>query len=146
MKKKMLITGLIMVFLLPALASAGKVYQWTDDDGVITYGESPPKGVDAREVKTYRSPSGQEEAVKALQERVQAAQQRDAEANEADDKGDQQLVSDEFCEGHRKNLKLLRESPQVMLTDPETGEDAPMSSEKRAALIKETEEALKLCP
>ena len=137
-----------MALLLPLLASAAKVYQWVDENGVITYGESPPRGVEAREVKTYRAPSDQKAAVKALEERVEAGrQQRESEeAKEAAQDGDQQLVSDEFCEGHRKNLKLLRESPQVMLTDPETGEDAPMSSEKRATIIKETEEALKLCP
>jgi len=41
---------------LPAIATAGSVYRWRAADGVITYGERPPVGVEATRVTTYGAP------------------------------------------------------------------------------------------
>jgi len=47
MKAQLIGTGIVGLLLLAGVASAQGVYRWVDENGVTSYGETPPDGVDA---------------------------------------------------------------------------------------------------
>lgn len=49
---------LALVFWLPLTAAATEVYRWTDENGVLSYGERPPENVAYIKVKIYGAASG----------------------------------------------------------------------------------------
>lgn len=51
--KTSVISLLTLVLWLPLSASATDVYKWIDPDGVPTYGERPPEGIDYIKMKIY---------------------------------------------------------------------------------------------
>ncbi|MEH6473231.1 MAG: DUF4124 domain-containing protein, partial [Halopseudomonas sp.] len=50
--------GLFLLLGLALSASATDVYKWIDENGVPSYGERPPEGVEYIKMKTYSSSSG----------------------------------------------------------------------------------------
>lgn len=51
--KTIVLSLLSLVLWIPLSASATDVYKWTDANGVPTYGERPPEGVDYIKMKIY---------------------------------------------------------------------------------------------
>ena len=47
---------LLLSFLAPVMAQQ-TIYKWTDEDGVVHFGESPPPGVDAEVITTTPAPT-----------------------------------------------------------------------------------------
>jgi hypothetical protein len=67
------------------VAAEGRIYQWTDERGQVTYSDKPPPaGAEAREVEVHPEPGA--EAVEAARERTESLEQ----------------LSDEFAEEHRQ--------------------------------------------
>lgn len=49
--------ALVLVCLLPSVATAGAIYKWVDNAGVTHYGESPPPGIKAQPVGSPSTPA-----------------------------------------------------------------------------------------
>jgi glutaredoxin-like YruB-family protein len=64
----------LFLFLYPALSSA-EVYKWIDDKGNIVFSDSPPAGVDAREIKV--KDNNRTEMQQAREERPKAKKKDD---------------------------------------------------------------------
>lgn len=52
------VCSLLLTLSFPLSASATDVYKWIDDNGVPSYGERPPEGVEYIKVKLYGVSSG----------------------------------------------------------------------------------------
>ena len=48
---------LILVFATSDVTAQQTVYKWTDEDGVVHFGEAPPPGVEAERITTQAAPS-----------------------------------------------------------------------------------------
>jgi len=144
-----------LVILCAPAGAASKFYKWVDENGVTHYSQSPPPdGTSSQEVRTSGKPSSdQADALKNLEAtRNAAAKAREDAARQKAEKAANEPSEEEKeaqkkrCEQHRTNLATLKNSPIVREKDPETGEMAVVDEDKRAEMVRQTEEALKGCP
>ena len=57
-----ILISILSILFTPISLQAGEYYRWVDADGVVHYGSTPPKGVDAELIKTYGGGSGANKA------------------------------------------------------------------------------------
>ena len=101
-----------MLLLLISTAAAAETYRWVNEDGVVTYSQTPPPDAEAEVVKTRSAPSSDAAAEK---KRLQKLRQRlaDSEEDRALKKAEKQrlaeesAVNDRNCEAARNNLSQL---------------------------------------
>ncbi|MCG7946531.1 MAG: DUF4124 domain-containing protein, partial [Candidatus Thiodiazotropha taylori] len=55
---------LLTLLLLISTALSAETYRWVNEDGVVTYSQTPPPQGDSEVVKTYSAPSSDAEAAK----------------------------------------------------------------------------------
>ena len=151
------IMGITVGVMLPAIglallsqaASAQTFYRWVDDNGITHYSESPPEGLDSREVRTHGRPSSdQPRQLERLEERrEQDARNREAatSAGEEAERKNPPRPDPQYCDQLRANLDKLENRPIVRMTDPETGQITTLDRDRRNQLIDETRDELKAC-
>lgn len=114
MKQKLLIglfaTCALALCATNTMAAKGKVYTWTDDKGVVHYGERPPKDSQAALVKTRSGHSDPTPipAPAAPNGASQTTSQQDANIAAA-----KQLKDPDRCSIARKNLEMLNTAARI---------------------------------
>lgn len=134
----------IALILAPGIALSESVYKWTDENGVVHFGDRQPTGQRAETVNVRTGghhsagerPSPQER-VRDLEQREQEAEesQRQSAENEARDK--QRLAN---CETARKNLGMLRTGQRVQIV--EDGERRYLTPEEIQQQIQESQDII----
>jgi exonuclease VII large subunit len=102
---------LIFLLLISTTISA-ETYRWVNEDGVVTYSQTPPPDAESEVVKTYSAPSSDAAAAKQrLQKLRQDLADREEDrtlkkAEQQEQKKDQEMRKNN-CEAARKNLQTL---------------------------------------
>lgn len=137
MTRYLFVTLLLAVLTAPAAADE-KYYQWLDEDGVTTYGEQPPQGVPAREIRTRIREIDDGATADRFRHQQEAANRRTRERSASETREDR-------CAAHRHNLSLLEGDSDVTTQDVETGEVRLVNSEERQRMLEQTRNALEMC-
>jgi hypothetical protein len=104
---------LIFLSLFCATTSAaGAIYQWTDSQGNIQFGEHPPADAEARYIQTPSSPQPAIEQDRQLSDQLQALEQSRAlrEQQKAETAREKQQAKErkQACDQARQNLANLQ--------------------------------------
>ncbi|WP_197085525.1 DUF4124 domain-containing protein [Cellvibrio sp. pealriver] len=126
MKYLRLIGFCMAALALSQSAIAAKVYTWKDKNGVVHYGERPPKDVQATLVKTRTGHS------EPTPEQIAASQPKPAaEQQPAAQSGAQQSLKDpERCAAARENLEILNTVARLRIQNAD-GIMVPMTEEDK---------------
>jgi len=121
MDRKILTLTLLMA-VTPGVAMSASVYKWTDENGVIHFGDQQPYGKTAEKVSvragtsqpTDSSRPSPQERLNSLQEKQaeEQEQERAAAASEA-----QRKQREKNCEAAQKNLELIRTKPRIRIDE-----------------------------
>ena len=124
--KELLLVSLIVIPFTGL--SAGQIYKWTDSDGNVHFGETPPPEQQANEVRlpNYTAPSQPEQET------------GDKESDEPSDKLAEHFKKN--CEVAKENLDIYRGGRRYLGSD---GSLQEIDEETQAQKIKEMEEAVK---
>ncbi|MEW8625285.1 MAG: DUF4124 domain-containing protein [Candidatus Thiodiazotropha sp.] len=104
---------LLILLLLISTPISAETYRWVNEDGVVTYSQTPPPEGKSEVVKTYSAPSSDAAAAK---QRLQKLRQdlADREEDRAQKKAEKQEIEQskkirkENCKTARANLQTLR--------------------------------------
>jgi hypothetical protein len=149
-----------LVYACSSMA-ATEVYTWTDDNGVVHYGDSPPEAGESKKInveEAYRPgtagaypgdddkqppspPQAGEDAREEAGESVHSAaeQRREKIAKDRKERREEQAETARMCERHRKRLEQMEPARRVFYTN-EQGESVRMDDNQRIALIEEDKE------
>lgn len=135
-----------LLILSPADA-ANKFYKWTDDAGVVHYGENPPDPAKAQRIYVKTGTSSTQEETVSDQEAQQAKTAENAKATAGNTEksrieAENEMIKKQNCEIYRQNLGTLRASARVREKDSK-GEYRYLTDEEKAAREKEAENYLK---
>ena len=124
--------------------AAGKFYKWTDDKGVVHYGENPPDTATAQKVNVHTGKASAE-AEQAAQDDTATASKSTATPNDVEES---KKVADENakiikqnCDVYRQNLSALKSSPRIREKDAK-GEYRYLTDEEKAAREKDAQSYL----
>jgi Domain of unknown function (DUF4124) len=129
----------VLLIVSLALASfgvnaAGKIYKWTDKDGVVHYDAQPPPDVaDAERIKLDAAPTP-----------TAAAATTDGKTEGADKTGPLAKQFEENCGIARGNLDALTQSGPIALRNEDGSQGAELSSDQREERIKAAREQVAL--
>ncbi|WP_331344285.1 DUF4124 domain-containing protein [Cellvibrio sp. UBA7661] len=125
MKYLRLIGFCVAALALSQSAIAAKVYTWKDKNGVVHYGEHPPKDVQAILVKTRTGHSEPTPAQIAASQPKPAAEQQSAAQS-----GQQSLKDPERCAAAKENLEILNTVARLRIQNAD-GVMVPMTEEDK---------------
>lgn len=145
-----MIRGTAVAFLLGLLSTAGladteTIYKWTDENGVVHYGELPPEGVDAELVtvdsaapedaddpyaSVRRSPDDDQPSI--------SEQRREERARRAEEQAQEDARLTAACAAHRDRLAQLVPRTNILLQSPD-GTSRRLDDNERLAMIEESQ-------
>ena len=124
------LTLTLSIFLTASSSYAEVFYKWEDDSGSWVYGEHPPLGVEAIEIKTHSNRNNDSDSKKdELANKV-------ANAEEA---AKQQRAL--YCKQARENVEALSSEAAIQQRD-DAGNVTMLSDEDRATELKKAQMAL----
>jgi len=140
-------------------AAASDIYSWTDENGVVHYGDTPPETGHAKKIdvqEAYRpgttdayplsddhQDSPAVETEEATEENPEdsvksAAQQRREEiARDRQERNQEQAELDLMCSRHKQRLEQVEPARRVFYTN-EQGESVRMDDDTRIGLVEES--------
>ncbi|MFC4260078.1 DUF4124 domain-containing protein [Marinobacter lacisalsi] len=132
----------LIALTLPALASAESVYRWTDENGVVHFGDREPMGRSSERVSVKTGkPSGDGERQSA-QEQIEALEQNQAEQkrreNETAVEEARRKQREARCQTAQANLEAINSNARIRVT--EDGEQRYLSPEEIAEKKQEFEQ------
>jgi hypothetical protein len=123
----------------PSLAQDG-MYRWVDEQGRVHYGQMPPSGVQAEQMRRA-SPPADQAAQERLQREMEARDERQQQARSEEEVRAEQEASrrmrQENCERARSNLETLT-SRGSRVTLREGDQYRMLDEEERQAMIERT--------
>lgn len=149
----MITTKLILAasaLLLSSSLFASSMYRWVDDNGVTHFGERPPAGTQAEEMRSYApASSSQDDAIEKLEQRREQNRQQKAREQQKSS-GDDDIAryaeaKKQACDQHRENLETLNNTHKIRRLNEATGEQEVLTPEQRKQLVQETQQALEGC-
>lgn len=132
MNKKILALA-VCILTIPAFAAAQSVYKWTDENGVIHFGDRKPTGKQSESV-SIRTGKGSSSNSMSPQQKVQQIEDEEAEVKEnetlsaADQARQKQRAAN--CETARNNLALIGTGSRIKAQ--EDGEERYLTPEEIA--------------
>jgi len=145
-KFTILITILITILLtLPSILCA-ETYKWVNEDGVVTYSQTPPPDVDTETVHIKSAPpkSGQSsrEKLDNLRQRMaDSAEDRELQKTKQKEEKEIAALKQQNCEAARGNLQRLEGLGSRLYK--KGGEYMRLTEEERQSLMQEERENIK---
>lgn len=105
-----------LLIMVSASLSAGEILKWTDDDGNIYYGDTPPIEANAEPVKVIGAPSNPGKALPRLS--VGTGTERSGSDQSASNRQSGNIPEDQAktaCEYARNDLKVISSSSRIRL-------------------------------
>ncbi|RLW60630.1 MAG: hypothetical protein B6D70_10380 [gamma proteobacterium symbiont of Stewartia floridana] len=104
---------LLIVLLLTSTTLSAETYRWVNEDGVVTYSQTPPPEGKADVVKTYSAPSSDAAAAKQRlqklrQDLADREEDRALKKAEIQENKKSQKIREDNCKTARSNLQTLR--------------------------------------
>lgn len=135
---------LALALLLAAAAAHAQIYRWTDEQGRVHYGQSPPPGAKASPVDSRVPPaSGPAQPAPDLSQQEREFQQRRIEREQkaaAEQKTAAQAK--QRCDRERERLAGMRSARRIVAGVDEKGERRYMSDGERNEAIASQEAAV----
>jgi hypothetical protein len=103
----------VTLFLtLLATSASAETYRWVNEDGVVTYSQTPPPDAPAEKIKTYdTAPSdgqGSQQKLKDLRQRLaDMDEDRALKKAEAKKQAEDKALREKNCQAARHNLEQL---------------------------------------
>lgn len=134
--------------------AATEVYTWTDENGIVHYGDMPPaddrsEKIDLEEVylpgttdaypvkeKKTDEPTAAADAAAPEKELTAAQQRRENMAKRRQEQKELQAERKEMCGRHKRRLEQMEPARRVLYIN-EQGEEVRMDDDQRMALIQE---------
>lgn len=134
---------LLMSLLLFAASLQAETYRWVDDQGVVTYSQTPPPGQAAERVRTYAaSPSSGKSSQTRLNELRQrladSAEDRELEQAQRQETEEEVARKRQNCEAARSNLRKLEGLGNRLYE--QDGEYRRLTEEERQGLMQKERE------
>ena len=148
-----LVTGLVS-----ANALAGEIYKWTDENGLVHFGDRPPQGQQAQSINTLEAAPPDDDETEPAPEAQEAAPadasvdtaageeepvpltaaqaRREKMAIERKERAEAQAEIEVMCQKHSKRLTQIEPARRVYYTN-EQGESVRMDDDLRTSLIEE---------
>lgn len=126
----------ILLLLALGTAAAGEVYRWVDDNGVLHYGDRPPKGADAERVQPERL--GFDSAAGAQGEAAGDARTGTAGEDAGDQTERTARIRQEQCQQARERLESYRTAARMQIQEGDD-ETRDMTAEERVQAIARAE-------
>ncbi|MGM0571653.1 DUF4124 domain-containing protein [Marinobacter sp.] len=123
-----------IVLLTPAMGLAdSSVYRWTDENGVVHFGDREPAGGSADRVSVKTGTSSRNSDRKSFQEQVEALDERKAERdrreNESAVEEARRKQRDARCDTARANLQAINSNARIRVADAD-GEQRYLTPEE----------------
>ena len=121
------------------------MFKWTDADGNVQYGQYPPAGVEAKQLRAAPAPKtapatrSLQQQVEELDKRKAAEQEQQAEAAEKKQAAENRKIN---CANARNNLEKLNYGGHRLVRAPD-GSYQRLDEEQRQAQIKKNQDAIK---
>ncbi|MCP1674978.1 hypothetical protein J2T57_002116 [Natronocella acetinitrilica] len=125
-----------IAILVGTQAQSRDIYRWVDADGTVSYGQTPPQGVDAERIRSSSAPPTPAET--ASEDADDAPMEAEG-GNGMQLSDEQQEVLAQECERARENLAVL-ENPATRRIQAGEDEVQVLTEERRAALVAENRE------
>jgi hypothetical protein len=150
-----LIAGFAVVWFQSAAAT--EVYTWTDSDGIVHYGDTPPLSGESQKVdvedayrpgtasanpppeKSVQAPSGTDEAVPEEDLRSVAQKRREQIAEDREERREASAESEQMCARYKQRLAQVEPARRVFYTNAK-GESIRMDDDMRVDLVEESKE------
>jgi hypothetical protein len=145
MNRRLSLCVAVCALAFAALPAAAALYKWTDENGRIVYGDTPPPGVKAERVKAAAPPDDpnavRDMATKDAQinKRQQARAEDEVKAEKAQTDAKAKL---DRCAQIRGNIQTLRADAPVYRFN-EKGEKVFMEAPERAKGVADAEKLLR---
>lgn len=136
---------LTTLVLSTSLQAADKYYKWTDDAGVVHYGENPPDPSKAMKVNVHTGKTSEEAVGKLEENRAKAEVANEKAAEQAQQKNvsaENAKIVKENCAIYRQNLSALQNSARIREKD-EKGEYRYLTDEEKNARTQAAETYIK---
>ena len=135
-----------LLFALPTLLPAETTYKWVNDQGVVTYSQTPPPGVNAERIDIRsgakaQGPSSTEKLNQLRQRQADQDEDREMAKQKQEEKASLQEMKQKNCEIARSNMRKLEGLGQRLYK--KDGEYKRLSEEERQNLIKQAQEQIK---
>lgn len=130
--KSILTASFLLTASLPFSALAGSVYKWTDEEGVVHYGDKKPANTETKEMKV-RVGRGTP-APSATNDNDNDSEKNESlkEANnEKQLTAEQKKAQDEACKAAKQNLQMMNTYARVRVKD-KNGEYRYLSPEEKS--------------
>jgi hypothetical protein len=150
-----LIAGFAVVWFQSATAT--EVYTWTDSDGIVHYGDTPPGSGESQKIiiegasspgtssaypppeESPQSPSEPAENVPEEDMRSVAQKRRDQIAEDREERREASAEIEQMCARHKQRLAQVEPSRRVFYTNTK-GESVRMDDDMRIDLVEESKE------
>ena len=150
-----LIAGFAIVWFQSATAT--EVYTWTDSDGIVHYGDTPPASGESQKIDVedaYRPgtanaypppeesahiPSEPAEDVPEEDALSPAQQRRKQIAGDREERREARVEIEQMCARHKQRLAQVEPARRVFYTNAK-GESVRMDDDKRIDLVEESKE------
>ncbi len=134
-----------MLLSLPSILCA-ETYKWVNEEGVVTYSQTPPPDADVEKVKIRSSAptpgSSSKQKLDSLRQRMtDSAEDRDIKKTKQKEEKEELALKRQNCEAARSNLQKLEAlGSRLYMKD---GEYKRLSEEERQSLMQQEREHIK---
>jgi hypothetical protein len=134
-----------LLFIFPSLLSA-ETYRWVNDDGVVTFSQSPPPSAEAEKIKLHggksSSGAGSQERLNNLRQRLEDnAEDRELKKQAEAEEKKQLALKERNCKAAQSNLGKLQSLGHGLYKTG--GEYKRLSEEERQSLMQKEREHIK---
>lgn len=136
---------ILLLSLLCSSTMAEQIYEWTDDQGVVQYGQRPPADRDYRQRSIIAAPppgGALRQPTLQPQEPTNKTEQAQSLAEQRRMQITQKKQQAAACTRLRDDLKTLEDNPRLRRTN-ETGEVERIGEDERQQMIQQLREQLK---
>lgn len=125
---------------------AAETYKWVNEDGVVTFSQSPPPGQTAERIKLRdtgpsKGPSSQDRLNQLRQRLADSAEDRDMKKQKKTEEEEAKKLNRQNCQAARSNLSKLDSLGNRLYQ--QGGEFRRLSEEERQRLMSQERENIK---
>jgi hypothetical protein len=134
-----------LFFIFPTLLNA-ETYKWVNEDGVVTFSQSPPPSAEAEKVKLRNTKSSSESSsqtrLKNLRQQLEdSAEDRELKKQEQQREKEQLALKKKNCKAAQSNLRKLEGLGNRLYK--RDGEYKRLNEEERQSLMQKEREHIK---
>jgi len=143
---RMTLLAVACVAVCTAVPAIGATYKWTDENGRVVYGDTPPPGVKAERINVatpHADPNAvRDMAAKDAEMRKRQQDRADQEAKEEKSRVDQNLLRKQ-CQQAAGRVKTMRDGVTNVYVFDDKGEKVLLDEAGRQAAIAQNEKLMR---